>query len=122
MARWWSVGLILVCGLVFAAGGCGGSNRGAVQGRVTVNGEPLKEGEISFAPLDPSRGPSAGAAISNGEYRIDAARGPVAGAHQVQIRAFRKTGKKVWNGMGDEKASASQKNYVEEVEAFIPPK
>jgi hypothetical protein len=112
--------LALVCTLVLATGGCGGSNRGAVQGKVTFNGAPLKEGQISFVPLDPSLGPTAGATVTDGEYRINASRGPVAGEYQVQINAFRKTGKKIWDGMGDEKAPANQKNYVEEVMAIIP--
>jgi hypothetical protein len=103
-------------------GGCGSSNRGAVKGKVTVNGEPLQEGQLAFVPLDPSLGPSAGAGIINGEYKIDAAKGPLAGQYKVQINAFRKTGQKTWDGMGDEQAPASKKNFVEEVEAFIPPK
>jgi hypothetical protein len=103
-------------------GGCGSSNRGAVTGKVTVNGELLKEGQLSFVPVDPSLGPSAGATIINGEYKIDGAKGPLAGEYLVQINAFRKTGKKIWDGMGDEQAPAGKKNFVEEVEAFIPPK
>jgi hypothetical protein len=108
---------MLVLGL-----GCGSSNRGAVKGKVTVNGEPLQEGQLSFVPLDPGLGPSAGAGIINGEYKIDAAKGPLAGEYRVQINAFRKTGKKTWDGMGDEQGPAGKKNFVEEVEAFIPPK
>jgi hypothetical protein len=120
MAHRWLAGLVLVGTLVFAASGCGGSNRGAVQGKVTFNGDPLKEGQISFVPLDPKLGPTAGGVIVDGEYQIDASRGPVAGEYQIQIVASRKTGRKTWDGMGDEKAPAHQKNYVEEVVAFIP--
>jgi hypothetical protein len=114
--------LVLMCCLVFTAGGCSSSNRGAVKGKVTVNGEPLKEGQLSFIPLDPRLGPSAGAPVTNGAYQIDAVRGPLPGEYQVQINAFRKTGKKTWDGMGDENAAAGQKNLVEEIEAFIPSK
>ena len=120
MAPRWLVGLVLVGALFFAAGGCGNSNRGAVRGMVTFNGAPLKEGQISFVPLDLKQGPTAGAVIVNGKYQIDSSQGPVAGEYQVQIVAFRKTGKKTWDGMGDEQAPANQKNYVEEVAAFIP--
>jgi hypothetical protein len=122
MARRWLIGLVLVGSLVLAAGGCGHSTRGAVKGKVTVNGVPLEEGDISFVPLDPKLGPTAGAPIAHGGYQIDAAKGPVAGEYRVQINAFRKTGKKVWDGMGDERAPASQKNYVEEVRPYIPAK
>ena len=90
--------------------------------RVTVSGQPLQNGQISFVPLDPKIGPTAGAVVSAGEYQVDAARGPVAGEYQVQINAMHKTGKKIWDGMGDENAPASKKNYVEQVEELIPPK
>ena len=115
-------GLVLICGVALMAAGCGGSNRGAVRGKVTADGKPLQEGEIAFVPVDAKQGPTAGAVITDGEYQIDAARGPFAGEYQVQINAFRKTGRKRWDGMGDEKAPASQRNYVEEVENFIPAK
>jgi hypothetical protein len=114
--------LVVVCSVILVAAGCGGSNRGAIRGKVTADGKPLQEGEISFVPVEPKLGPTAGAVVTNGEYRIDAARGPFAGEHQVQINAFRPTGKKRWDGMGDEKAPAGQRNYVEEVENFIPAK
>jgi hypothetical protein len=104
------------------AGGCSGSNRGAVSGTVTVNGEPLNEGQISFVPMDPALGPTSGATISNGQYQIDAVRGPVAGEYQVQIHAFRKAGKRIWDGMGDEKARPEQKNYVQELAPYLPAK
>src|SRR5262245_55174409 len=120
MRRTWPAAL--VCVGVLAAAGCGSSNRGAVKGKVTVNGSPLEAGDISFVPVDASLGPTAGAVITNGEYAIDAARGPVAGEYVVRISAFRKTGKKVWDGMGDEKTPDRQKNFVEEVKAFIPPR
>lgn len=112
---------VLLC-LICVVSGCAGSNRGAIRGKVTVNGTPLKEGQISFVPADRGIGPTAGATIADGSYTIDAAQGPFAGEHRVQINAFRKTGKKIWDGMGDEKAPTSQKNFVEEVEDFIPRK
>jgi len=120
MTRTWLVAVLCVGGLAAASAGCGGSGRGAVKGKVMVNGSPLEAGDISFVPLDASLGPTAGAVIANGEYAIAAARGPVAGEYQVRINAFRKTGKKAWDGMGDEKAPDSKKNFVEEVKAFIP--
>ena len=122
MSRRCFPGLVLGCCLLFTAASCVSSNRGAVKGKVTVNGDPLQEGHLSFVPLDPALGPSAGAGIINGEYKIDAGKGPLAGEYRVQINAFRKTGKKTWDGMGDEQAPAGKKAFVEEVEAFIPPK
>jgi hypothetical protein len=106
-----------------AAIGCGGAaDRGAVKGKVTIKGQPLTAGDISFVNVSPGGGPSAGAAILDGNYQIAADQGPVAGEYQVQIRAFRGTGKRTWDGMGDEKAPVSQKKFVEEMEQYVPAK
>src|SRR5262245_18959841 len=114
---------VLVCWtcLALAASGCNGSQRAAVKGKVTVDGFPLPEGTISFVG-DPSAGPSAGDRIANGEYSIPADMGPLPGEYKVQIRAFRATGRKVWDGMGDDRAPASQKRMVEEMEPYLPAK
>jgi len=114
---------VLLPYVVLAWCGCGeASNRGAVRGKVTVNGAPLESGDISFVSTGAAAVPSSGAAILKGEYEISQEQGPVAGQYQVQIRAFRGTGRKMWDGMGPENAPASQKNYVEDMEQFIPAK
>lgn len=110
---------VIVYGILWAVMGCGGLQRAAVEGEVTVNGEPLPEGTIVFVGLD-GTAPSAGAAIVDGAYAVPAAQGPVAGDYQVQVRAFRRTGRRVWDGMGDERASSLAKHMVEEMEAFVP--
>jgi hypothetical protein len=38
----------------------------------------------------------------------------------VEIRADRRTGQKVWDGMGDENAPASQKKMVDQLEPYLP--
>ena len=106
--------------ILVALVGCGGNaGRGAVKGTVTVNGEPLKAGDIAFVGAS-AGGPSAGASIADGHYQIAADKGPVAGEYLVQIRAFRGTGKKTWDGMGEPTAAESQKKYVEQLEQYIP--
>ena len=120
----------LVTVIVFLAlipwtlGGClrGPSDRGAVKGKVTVDGSPLPQGSIEFIPLDPRLGQTGSTGIKNGEYAISAERGLFAGEYQVQIRAQRPTGRKHWDGMGDERRPASQKNYVDEMVSYIPAK
>ena len=95
-----------------------------VKGRVTVNDQPLQEGQISFVPVEPGA-PARPQEAPIVERRLPdriRPRGRWAGEYQVQINAFRKTGKKIWDGMGDEKAPAAKKNYVEEIDAFIPAK
>lgn len=111
--------LTAAAGILLA--GCGSeSPRVAVEGEVTFDGQPLASGQIAFLPLGAASAPTAGATITQGRYQIAADQGPYPGEYRVEIRAFRGTGKKVWDGMGDENAPASQKRYVEELEQYLP--
>jgi hypothetical protein len=103
-------------------GGClrGPSDRGAVKGKVTVDGSPLSDGSIEFLPMDTKTGQTGATPIKDGAYAISADRGLFAGEYRVQIRAMKPTGKKHWDGMGDERRPASQKNYVDEMRESIP--
>jgi len=69
--------------------GCGSSDpygRQAVSGTVTLNGEPLQEGNIQFASTQ--QGPvNTGAVISKGQYKIDQEKGLPPGQYAVQISA-----------------------------------
>jgi hypothetical protein len=112
--------LLLAACAALAAGGCGESRRGAVQGKVTVNGVPLEEGTIAFVGLGGSAGPSAGAKVVKGAYTIPAEKGPFAGEYQVQIRAYRATGQKVWDGMGDDRDPAGKRQMVGKMESYVP--
>lgn len=58
-----------------------------IQGRVVVDGAPLEFGSITFVPS--FGGPKASAVIEKGQYNVDAARGPLAGEMEVQVRAPR---------------------------------
>jgi len=78
--------------------GCGngdGLNRASVEGKVSLDGTPVEEGTISFAPTAGTKGPTAGGTIENGRYSISAAKGPVVGRYRVELHAPRKTGKKI---------------------------
>ncbi len=61
-----AVGGVLVVFLV----GCGGSGLTPVAGAVTLDGQPLAEGTIHFAPADGS-GPSQAAMIREGKYSTE---------------------------------------------------
>lgn len=92
MQRFVLVGLLLGCC------GCGqsdGISRATVGGKVTLDGVAITEGTIVFAPSGNTKGPVAGGAIENGLYAIDAAKGPVVGTNRVELRASKKTGRKV---------------------------
>jgi hypothetical protein len=112
--------VIAAATIAVLAAGCGRSSRIPVKGTVSINGQPLEAGDISFAPVSASGGPTAGAPVARGAYHVPAEQGLVAGDYKVQIHAFRGTGKKTWDGMGEPNAPASQKRYVEEMEQYVP--
>jgi len=89
-----SCSLVLLTAVFLA--GCGGSdglNRSSVSGAVTLDGQPVQEGSITFVPIEGTTGPMAFGKITNGQYSISAGdRGPVPGKHKVQIEAYRDAG------------------------------
>ncbi len=77
---------LLLLGLVI--GGCGGGaadDKAAISGKVTLKGQPLDRGTITFTSVDPSKPLMAGGQIQNGEYRIPANQGLPAGRYRVRI-------------------------------------
>ncbi|HEX4414240.1 MAG TPA: hypothetical protein VH107_11470, partial [Lacipirellulaceae bacterium] len=60
--------------------------RVSVRGKVTYDGASVKRGLITFRPAAGSKGPSAGAAIDDGEFAISADKGPTAGPHDVEVK------------------------------------
>ncbi len=69
--------------------GCGGRRdpfeRVAVEGTVTVDGQPLDRGMIRFIPNATTLGPKTTLNICDAQFTGDTACGPVAGAHRVAI-------------------------------------
>ena len=109
---WWGGSFSAILVLTFCVG-CG-SDRMPVVGDVTFNGEPIKDGTISFEPTD-RQGPTTGGKIVNGKYRLVDSAAMLPGKKTVRIFAARKTGRKIPAG------SLSQKGeLVDEVECYIP--
>jgi hypothetical protein len=82
--------MLLVALLVLSVlAGCsdGGPPRGSITGKVTVAGQPLKEGRILFKPQAPNHGPAVSAAVRDGAYSLDDSDGPVLGANRVEVEA-----------------------------------
>ena len=84
------VRIIFGCLLALTLAGCGGNSnplgRLAISGNVSLDGQPLNDGTIQFAPKDPA-GVSSGAVITNGTYSISAEQGLPAGTYIVRISA-----------------------------------
>ena len=93
---------LLGCLVVLLFGlGCSGDGlkRAAVSGKILVDKTPLQEGAITFFPTEGTQGPSVGAVIENGAYHIPRDKGVIVGKNRVEIRGFRKTGKRVSDPM-----------------------
>ena len=82
--------------------GCGGdSGRKSVEGTVTLDGQPLPSGSVTFVPLPGTKSPTAGAKVVDGKFSIPAQKGTFDGKFRVEITATRASGRKVpdrWTG------------------------
>ena len=112
ISRW--LALLACCALLGCSRVDKGPERGAVRGRVTVDGQPVEQGSIRFTPVQGTKGAVSGAAIENGEYSVSKAMGPVVGTNLVQITGSRKTGKKITDRLGimvDERVPMVPEHY-----------
>jgi hypothetical protein len=94
MLRLWT---LLVLSLALA--GCTrqiypGAKRYPLSGKVTVDGQPLDWGSISFLPPSGEQRVS-GDLIKDGVYSVPEEKGANAGKYKVEIRWNKKTGRKV---------------------------
>jgi hypothetical protein len=89
--------LTLGLAVVLLSSGCGdgGPKRASVSGRVTIDGQPLPEGAITFIPEPPNQGPTAGGIIREGDYKIEGSKGPIVGLNRVEVRGAIRTGRTV---------------------------
>src|SRR5262249_5814225 len=87
--------LMMVAVAVTVAGCAGGDRtpRVPVSGTVTLNGQPLESGQITFIPDTGEN--VVGTAIKNGRYSLARSEGPSPGSHRVNIWSQAPTGKKV---------------------------
>ena len=92
--------------------GCDSGPNRPLSGTVTLDGQPLPTGRITFDPL--GSGPTAGGRIEDGEYRIGAAQGPLPGKYLVRISSHQPTGRIL-----DHPESADGK--YEETKEVVPP-
>jgi len=89
------IGLWIFLSCLILSGGCGGGSQASVAGKVTFDGQPVENGLITFVPSDKSKGPTAGASIMNGNYKIEGTNLPSPGTYRVEIAAKIKTGKQI---------------------------
>lgn len=123
MARLSSVLLLLP--LIAFIAGCGDGRerstnppRARVTGKITLDGAPVPAGVIEFIPLGRGQLQAQGIVRDDGTFVIDKTGGPSAGEYKVEIRCFRKTGRRVQSmsssdgsGMIDEQAPVIPARY-----------
>ena len=104
--------------VALASVGCGGGGddlpREPVSGKVTLDGQPLEKGMITFIPTRGTE-PVASGVIEGGAYAVARADGPVPGPHRVTIWAKKPTGKKL-------RDPDNPDQMIEEVRDVIPPR
>lgn len=82
--------------LAAATLGCGQSSdldKVVVRGMVTLDGQPIPNGEVRFIPTNGTKGPVSGGPIKDGAYMAQGRGGVPVGEHRVEIKAFRAAGK-----------------------------
>jgi hypothetical protein len=86
--------LVLAVSMISGCGGgdYDGAKRMAIDGSVTVNGQPVQEGTLNLIPASGSTGRKAAAGIENGSYSIAEKDGPNIGKYNVQIYAYQPVG------------------------------
>jgi len=69
-------------------GGCSSApiapKRGKIEGKVTVNGQPVAAGKIRFMAIDPS-GTNVAADIKDGQFSVPEEQGPTKGKYRVEF-------------------------------------
>ncbi len=73
--------LLFALGLCCASG-CGGNGKAKVHGKVTLDGQPVPAGSVSFTPVDGNT-PTAGGVIKDGTYTAEVPYGSM----RVEIRS-----------------------------------
>jgi len=66
-----------------------GLDKVPISGEVTLDGQPIPNGEILFYPAEGTKGSVSGGAIKDGKYVADGRGGVPLGKHHVEIRAYR---------------------------------
>lgn len=78
--------LSLMCSAIIGCeSAADGPPRAAVNGIVSLDGEPLEAGVIRFIPQTDIPGPKVSVAITNGFFQLTELDGPVVGQHRIEI-------------------------------------
>lgn len=111
--------LFVLCMSVSILPGCDKKvEKAAVSGTVSLDGEPVKDGQVSFEPVQGASGKMKFGIVVDGKYSIPEEYGLVPGEYLVRITGNRATGKKA---EPDAFLDGSQGVSMEIMEQYIPP-
>lgn len=85
-----SIVCLMLAALLFM--GCrkgSGPERFEVSGKVTYNGEPISDGDITFQPDQGTNAPTASGTIKSGVYKLEGEFGVAAGTYEVKVNSYR---------------------------------
>jgi hypothetical protein len=102
---------LLVCLAVLGCGPSSDIDKVVVTGRVTLDGQPIPNGELRFIPDAGTKGPISGGPIKDGVYKAAGRGGVPVGEQVVEIRAYRP--------QGGPQAAANEGGPAEQ---YLPPK
>ncbi len=107
--------MVLLCG-------CAGDKRLPVSGNITLDGQPLSLGAITFVPNGDKKSNSSGSSVVDGKYSIPAEKGLMPGKYSVSITPMHKTGRKIPNtmtGIMEEEQFSVNYNEAGRLEAIV---
>jgi hypothetical protein len=107
----WSLAarVFALCAVCLCLEGCNGQRRATAVGKITLSGEPLESGMVTFRPKSGASNEAFTLPVANGKYATTT---PVAvGDYFVEVQAWKKTGRMV-RGQFDRE--------IEEVIPLIP--
>ena len=90
MIRPHQVAMLALLAMGFSVAGCGGGDgldRQSVTGTVTLDGQPLETGLITFDPASATAETSSATEIVDGTYAFNSQNGPVPGTYRVVINS-----------------------------------
>ncbi|NOY41608.1 MAG: hypothetical protein GXP26_07225 [Planctomycetes bacterium] len=84
-----SLGTVLLCTSLFGCGPDSKFKKVIVRGTVTLDGQPIQNGEIRFYPVEGTPGSVSGGPIKDGQYVAKGRGGVSVGKSRVEIRGYR---------------------------------
>ncbi len=118
-SRQFGAGVVLM--LLASLPGCGSGDedapqRAAVEGSVSLDNQPLRQGVIRFVPTNGSEGPKTSVLITQGKFSADAEHGPVVGTHRIEIESTDTAGLAMDDEEALQRLQASGTEHIEVVE------